>query len=166
MGSLLQALGETKLVMKLNLLSLLISIPLAFLLVPSIGMIGIIIGVPTSALPSTFIGLYITWKRYGVKADFIASAKILLASALAAITVFLFLNFFNATYWLLLVSGSILFLAVYLISIPLVGAVNQTDINSLKLMFSNLGIISRVLEILLQIIEKLLKTHSHVQKHK
>jgi O-antigen/teichoic acid export membrane protein len=158
MGSLLPAVGETKLVMKLNLLTLLLSIPLAFLLVPSLGIIGIIIGVSGSALPSTFIGLYIIWKRYGVKADFRSSAKILLASALASLVVFLFLTFFTAANWVLIVGGSILFLTVYLISAPLVGAVNQTDVNNLRAMFSGLGIISKLLEIPLKILEKTLRT--------
>jgi O-antigen/teichoic acid export membrane protein len=158
MGSLLPAVGETKLVMKLNLLTLLLSIPLAFLLVPSLGIIGIIIGVSGSALPSTFIGLYIIWKRYGVKADFRSSAKILLASALASLVVFLFLTFFTAANWVLIVGGSILFLTVYLISAPLVGAINQTDVNNLRAMFSGLGIISKLLEIPLKILEKTLRT--------
>jgi putative peptidoglycan lipid II flippase len=166
MGSLLPAIGETKLVMKLNLLSLLISVPLAFLLVPTLGIIGVIIGAPISALPSTFIGLYLIWKRYGVKADFHASAKILLASALASVTVFLFLNLFTAAYWVLFVVGSILFLAVYLISAPLVGAINQTDVNSLRTMFSGSGIISRIFEIPLKIIEKILKTRNPQAKIK
>jgi len=158
MGQFLPAMGETKLSMKLNLFSLLISVPLAFILVPTLGIIGIIIGVPTAALPSTFIGLYLSWKRYGVKADFHASAKILLASALSAVTVYVFLVFFTATYWVLFVVGSILFLAVYLISAPLIGAINQTDVKNLRTMFSGLGIISKLLEIPLKMIEKLLKT--------
>jgi O-antigen/teichoic acid export membrane protein len=158
MGSLLPAVGETKLLMKLSVLTLIISVPLAFLLVPSLGIIGIIIGTPAAALPSTFIGLYLIWKHYGTKADFGASAKILLASVLATLAVYLFFSFFSAAYWVLLVVGSILFLAVYLISVPLVGAISQTDVNSLRAMFSGLGIISRLLEIPLKIIERLLKT--------
>jgi O-antigen/teichoic acid export membrane protein len=160
MGSLLSAMGETKLLMKLSLLSLIISIPVAFLMVPSLGMIGVIIGLQVSALPTSFIGLYLTWKHFGAKADFGASAKILLASALATVTVYLFLIFFTAPYWVLLVAGSILFLTVYLISAPLVGAIKQSDINTLRTMLSSLGIISTLLEIPLKIIEKLLKTRN------
>ncbi len=139
---------------------------MAFLLVPSLGIIGIIIGLPVAALPSTFIGLYLIWKHYGAKADFGASAKILLASALATVTVYLFLIFFTAAYWVLLVAGSILFLAVYLISAPLVGAINQSDVNNLRTMFSGLGIISRLLEIPLKIIEKILKKRNSQVKTK
>jgi stage V sporulation protein B len=159
-GSFLSAMGETKMLLKLSLLSLIISIPIAFLIIPSLGIIGIIIGLTAAGMPSLFIGLYLTWKHYGAKADFGASAKILLASVLAALTVYLFLNFFTAAYWFLLVVGSILFLAVYLISVPLVGAINQSELNNLRTMFSGIGIISKLLEIPLKIIEKLLKTRN------
>ena len=165
-GSFLSAMGETKMLLKLSLLSLIIAIPLAFLMVPSLGIIGIIIGLSAAGLPGMFIGLYLVWKHYGAKADFGASAKILLASVLAALTVYLFLNFFAAAYWVLLVVGSILFLAVYLISAPLVGAINQSDVNNLRTMFSGIGIISRLLEIPLKIIEKLLRTRNSQPKTK
>jgi O-antigen/teichoic acid export membrane protein len=165
-GSLLSAMGETKLLMEMSLLGLIISIPLAFLMVPSLGIIGVIIGLPAAALPSLFIELYLVWKHYGAKADFGASAKILLASALATVTVYLFLIFFTAAYWVLLVAGSILFLAVYLISAPLVGAINQLDVNNLRTMFSGLGIISRLLEIPLKIIEKIIRTRNSQAKTK
>jgi O-antigen/teichoic acid export membrane protein len=156
-GSLLPALGETRLLLKLSMLTLVISIPLAFLLVPSLGIIGIIIGSPAAGLPSTFIALYLIWKHFGVKADFGASAKIFFASLLATITVFLFLNFFNASYWILLTVGSILFLAVYLFSAPLVGAIKQAEIDNLRSMFSGSGIISKILELPLKLTEKILK---------
>ena len=156
-GSLLSALGETKFLLEQSLLSLAIGIPVAFLLVPPLGIIGMIIGLQVAAFPSAFIGLYITWKRYGVKADFGSSAKIFLSSALATAVVYLFLIFFNFSYLVILVAGSIIFLAVYLISAPFLGAINQSDVNNLRTMLSGLGIISRLLEVPLKIIEKLLK---------
>lgn len=166
MGQFLPAMGETKLVMYINLLSLLISIPLAFLLVPKLGIIGIIVGVPASALVSTFLGLYIEWKRYGVKADLHSSAKILLATAFATAATYLFLTFFTAHYWELFVAGAILFLVVYLISAPLVGAINQADLDILRAMFSSLGIVSKVLEIPFKTIEKILKMRKSIVKTK
>ncbi len=157
LSGLLSATGETRLLMKMSVLSLVLGIPTAFLLVPSIGIIGMIVGLQVAALPSTFIGLYHIWKRYGSRADFGSSAKVLLASALATGTVYVFLSFVSAAYLVLLVVGFILFLVVYLISVPLVGAINQSDVDNLRTMFSNAGIISRLLEIPLKIIEKLLK---------
>ena len=157
MGNILTAMGETKLMLKTSVLSLILSIPVAFLLVPPLGIIGMIVGLPVAAFPSTFIALYVIWKRYGAKADFRVSAKILLASGLATLIVYLFLIFFTAPYWVLLVVGFIIFLAVYLISAPLVGAVNQSDINNLRTMFSGIGIISRLLEIPLKIMQTILE---------
>jgi stage V sporulation protein B len=157
MGGLLSATGETRLLMKMSILSLLCGIPTAFLLVPSIGIIGMIVGLSVAALPGTFVGLYHIWKRYGAKADFAASAKTLLASTLATVTVYLFLVFVTSAYLVLLVIGVILFLVVYMISVPLLGAINQSDVHNLRTMFSSLGIISRLIEIPLRIIEKLLK---------
>ena len=156
-GTLLSAVGETKLLMEMSALSLILGIPAAFLLVPQFGIIGIIVGLQLTGWPSAFIGLYYIWKHYGTKADFVGSAKISLASVLATVAVYLFMTFFTTSYWVTLVVGIILFVVVYLISAPLVGAINQSDVNNLRSMFSGSGVISKLLGIPLTIIEKLLK---------
>jgi stage V sporulation protein B len=166
LSGLLSATGETRLLMKMSVLSLVIGIPTAFLLVPTIGIIGMIVGLNVAALPSTFVGLHHIWKRYGLRADFGASAKILFASALSTVTVYLFLIFVTAAYSVLLVAGFILFLVVYLISAPLVGAISQSDVYNLRTMFSSMGVASRILEIPLKIIEKLLKIHNSKESTK
>lgn len=157
MSSLLTAMGKTRLLMALSILSLCVSIPMAFILVPWLGIIGMIIGLQFAGFPSAFIGLYLTWKNFGAKVNFATSAKILLASAVPTLVIYLLLSFFTATYWILLVVGSMLFFTIYLISAPSVGAIDQADTSNLRLMFSGLGIISKLLEIPLKIIEKLLK---------
>jgi hypothetical protein len=58
----------------------------------------------------------------------------------------------------MLTIGVTLFLATYLITAPLIGALNQKDIDNLRAMFSGLGIMSRLLEIPLTLLEKPLKT--------
>jgi O-antigen/teichoic acid export membrane protein len=155
-GSLLTALGETKMLMKLNILTLAIGIPIAFLLIPQFGILGVILVTIVAGVPSMFISLYWIWKRYGTKAEFRTSAKIFLASAIVAIATYLFLNFFNTAAWIMLTIGSITFLAIYLAAAPLIGAINQADVNNLSAMFSGLGIISKVLKIPLVIVKKIL----------
>ena len=158
MGQFLPAVGETKLVMKMNLLALVISIPLAFILIPLFGIIGFLLGPIISATPSTFIGLYLSWKRYEVKADFISSGKIFIASLLASGAAYVFITFFHLAFWALFLVGTVLFVCVYLISAPLIGAINRTDVKNLRAMFSGLGVISKILEVPLKIIEKLLRS--------
>jgi O-antigen/teichoic acid export membrane protein len=154
---LLTATGETKMLMKLNALNLCIVIPLAFLWIPPFGILGVILVGPISGVPGMIVGLYWTLKRYETKADLRNSARILLASTIAGLTTYLFLSTFVASAWIMFTTGVVLFLFVYLISTSIVGAINQMDISNLRVMFSGLGTISKLLEVPLVLIEKSLK---------
>jgi O-antigen/teichoic acid export membrane protein len=155
-GQLLYATGDTKMVMKLNVLATCVTVPLAFLLIPSFGVVGLILS-GFGGLPSMFIGIYWTWKHYEAKADFRNSGRIFFASAIAGITTYLFQTTFVAAEWIMLIVGMVLFLVVYVISAPLVGAINQMDISNLRVMLSGLGLISKLLEIPFALIEKIIK---------
>ena len=154
MGSLLTGLGETKTLMKLSLLTLLFGLPLAFLLIPNLGIIGVILGTLLAGLPSMILGLHWTWKHYEAKVDFASSTRIFIASAIAAITTYLSLNFLNTTEWVRLTIGGTIFLGVYIFAAPILGAINQSDINNLRAMFSGLGPISKLMNIPLILGEK------------
>jgi len=156
LSNLLTGLGETKIWLKLNILTLCIGIPLAFTLIPTLEIVGVIICVVASGIPSMFIGLRWIWKHYGTKADFTSSAKIFVASSLSALITYTLLNV-TAVAWAKLALGVIVFLAVYLVAAPLIGAINQGDINNLRSMFSGLGALSKLLNIPLSIMEKPLK---------
>jgi len=156
MGSFLAGLGETKMLMKLSLLTLSIGLPLAFLLIPTLGITGVILGTIFAGLPSMFLGLHWIWKRYEAKADFKSSTKIFTASAIAAITTYSFLTFINAADWITLITGGIIFLAAYTITAPTIGAINQSDINNLRTMLSGLGIISKLMNIPLVLAERIM----------
>jgi len=151
--TLLQGLGQTKFLLKLRILTLCIGVPLAVLIIPQFGIVGLILTSLFASLPDLSIGSYWIWKRYQARVDFSSSAKILMACALAGATTYLFINSFSAASWILLTTGAVLFLFVYLISISLIGAVNHTDVNNLRIMFSGLGIVSKLMEIPLSIIE-------------
>jgi len=154
MGSLLAGLGETKTLMKLSLLSLLFSLPLAFILIPTLVIVGVILGSLFAGLPSMFIGLRWIWKHYKVKADLKSSAKIFAASIIAALTTYLSLIFLSMTNWIELIIEGTIFLLTYTFTSPIIGAVTKSDINNLKFMFSGLGLISKIINILLTIAEK------------
>lgn len=154
MAGLLAGLGETKMLMKLRVLAVVLGIPLAFILIPTFRIFGVIFGTLISGIPSLFWGLYWIRKRYRAKVDFKSSTRILAASAIAAIPTYLSLNFLSAAEWVRLIAGGIIFLAIYIFAIPVVGAVDQTDINNLRKMLSGLGIISRLVNIPLAILEE------------
>jgi O-antigen/teichoic acid export membrane protein len=158
LGSLLAGIGETKTLMKLSLITLICGVPMASILIPTIGIVGLILTSISAGLPSMFLGLHLVWKRYKARADLKSSSKILAASVIATVVAFLVLNFVASADWIELTVGGLAFLATYLVAAPLMGAIKQGDINNLRALFSGLGIISKLLNIPLTTMEKLSKT--------
>jgi O-antigen/teichoic acid export membrane protein len=158
LGSLLAGIGETKTLMELSLITLICGVPMASILIPAIGIVGLILTSISAGLPSMFLGLYLVWKRYKARADLKSSSKILAASVIATVVTFLVLNFVASADWIELAVGGLAFLATYLVAAPLTGAINPGDINNLRALFSGLGIISKLLNIPLTTMEKLSKT--------
>jgi stage V sporulation protein B len=150
-------LGDTKIVLKLTILQLAIGVPLALILIPWAGIKGMIIGLLISSIPSLLIYLYLVWKKYRAKIDYNSSAKIFLSSLLSAIVVYFCLNVFPFSDWIELGAGLVIFLGIYLPSVSLSGAIKQNDINNLRAMFLGLGILSKIFEIPLAIIEIFIK---------
>jgi O-antigen/teichoic acid export membrane protein len=154
-NSFLRGVGETKFLLKQNILTLIIGIPLAFLMIPAFGIIGVILGPIIAGKPGLFWGLYHMWKHYKVKVDFMSSIKLFVISAITAIITYLFLNYLHAADLIKLIVGVSVFAAIYLVATPIVGGITQTDINNLKVMFSDLGFVSKLFNIPLVLLEKI-----------
>jgi O-antigen/teichoic acid export membrane protein len=169
LGTFQTGIRKTNQVMKQSILSLAVGLPLAYLIVsyfysiggPSFAVIGGILGTLVASTPGVVWGLYWSWKKYRVKADFRISAKIFASSAIASVVTYLFISFLSFPgYLITLVGGFIVFLVVYLASAPLIGAVNQTDIDNFKTMFSGLGVVSKILDVPLVFMRKMCKNNN------
>jgi stage V sporulation protein B len=176
LGTFLSGIGETRKLMLQSMLSLVCSIPLLLLLVlystnltPILGALIGIVGIQLATLPGTIWGLVWISKRYKAKADYGNSAKIIVASGIAGLISYLAVSFpqmllsaFGLSVWVStvvsLVFGFFIFLVLFLFLAPLFGAVNQADIVNMRLMFSGLGIVSKILEIPLKIMGKIQKS--------
>jgi len=154
MSSFLAGVGETKILLKLSLLKLSLGIPLAFILIPTYGIIGVILGTLFAGIPSLFLSLYWLWRHYNAKPNFKISAKIFLAAAIATMATYFSLNLLATADWIKLAIGGTIFLAIYIITAPIIGAISQTDIQTLRTMFSGLGVISKLINIPLTLAEK------------
>jgi O-antigen/teichoic acid export membrane protein len=153
-GGLLSGLGETTILMIQSIITLAIGLPLGVILIQMFGITGLIIASVVAGVPSMFWGLYWIWKHYKAKADFASSAKILAASAIAAVLAYLPTVFLHTANWTRLIIGLIIFLAAYIFGAPLIGAVSLSDINNLRAMFSSMSIISKIINIPLRAAEK------------
>lgn len=150
----LQGVGETKFLLKLSIIKLLLGIPLAFFLIPTFEISGVILGTFFAELPIQVLGIYWLQKKYDTKPAYKTSVKILVASAVTSLVTYFVINTLVVADWLRLIIGGSIFLIVYLIIIPLIGAIKQNDVQTLKTMFSSLGIISKIINFILSIAEK------------
>jgi O-antigen/teichoic acid export membrane protein len=154
-GNLINSQGKTKVTSKLALIHGAIGFPLSLLLIPKFGIIGLIVTTLTAGIPSMIIGLWWVKKHFTATIDWISSAKILFASTLASVTAYIIASQLNIPNWIELAVGTTAFLATYTITTPLVGAINKTDIKTLKEMLKEFGPLFRVFNFPLNIIEKL-----------
>jgi O-antigen/teichoic acid export membrane protein len=157
LGNFLVGVGETKISMKLNLLSFCFGIPLAFLLIPNFGIAGVILGTLFASIPKFILGLRWIWKHYQVKADFNSSIRILMSSGISAAATYLFINLTGTPEWIKVVIGGTIFSILYLTITPLIRAVNETDIKNLRGMLSGMGIVSKLINIPLSFAERIAK---------
>jgi stage V sporulation protein B len=157
---LLSGLGDTRILMMQSIITLAIGLPLGAILIPMFGITGLIVTVVIDGLPSMFWSLYWIWKHYKAKADFQSSAKILVASSIAAVVAYLPTAYLNTANWIKLIIGLILFLTIYIFGAPLIGAISQPDITAIRSMFSSMGILSKIINLPLALAEKAARIRS------
>jgi len=153
-GGLLNGLGKTRIPMYQSIMTIVFGLPLGILLIPIFGITGLIIAGIVSGIPSMIWGLYWIWKHYKARADFQSSAKILAASTVAAILAYLPATYLQTANWIRLIVGLAVFLTAYVAAAPLIGAVYSADINNLRIMFSGMGIVSKIVNLVLRAAEK------------
>jgi len=156
LANFLNGQGETKVTTKLTLITMGFGLPLSLALIPAFGITGLIITTLVAGIPSLAVGLWWVKKHFGVAVNWRASAKIFLASAIAATATHMIMLQLSLQDWVKLVVGGIVFLTAYFMAAPLTRAVDKSDINNLREMLSDLKPFSKLFDIPLSIIEKLL----------
>lgn len=154
-GSFLNGQGKTQVTMKMAFITLGMGLLFGWTLISQFGVIGLIATSLIAVLPSLIYGLWWLQKNFGATVEWVSSAKILLASVIATGFTYLLLAPLNFAYWIEMIVGGMAFLGVYLITAPLIQAVDKTDITRLRQMLSGLGPFSYVFNIPLEIMEKL-----------
>jgi O-antigen/teichoic acid export membrane protein len=156
MGSLISGQGQTQYILKLALLTSAIGFPMGYAMIMRFGVLGLIATTLVAGLPSLIIGLRFIGKNYGVSVDWTSSAKILLSSAIAAALTYATVSQLPFASWVRLVVGAVIFILVFVVAALFTRAINQSDIENLTGMISNLGLVGRILTTLLNLMGKLI----------
>jgi O-antigen/teichoic acid export membrane protein len=154
-GNVLKGQGKTQLHLKITIIKSIIGVILSLTLIPIFGIFGFLAAFLAADVPSLIISLWWIKKHYNATIDWISSTKILSASAIAAVITYLFISQLNLANWITLILGALIYLTAYLLTAPLIGAINKTDIENLKEMLNALGPLAPIFNIPLYLIEKL-----------
>lgn len=156
-ANLIKSQGKTRMHLKLTLLNNILGLILAFTLIPTFGAMGLIATILISSLPYLIISIFWIKKTYKVTLDYKSSTKIIISSLLSAIMTYIAITVFPLPNIILLAIGVVIYFMSYLITAPLLGAINKTDTKTLKELIEPLGPIATILNIPLNIIEKIAK---------
>jgi len=155
--NILKSQGKTDVNMKLTLITSVIGLVLNVILIPNFGILGFLAANIVAGIPSLVIALWWIKKKYGATINWASSVKILLASTLAAAVTYLATFQLNLPSLVTLIIGVAIFVATYLVTTPLVGAITQADVQNFKHMVMGLGPLAPVFILPLSFIERLIK---------
>jgi len=153
--NIIKSQGKTDVNMKLTLITSAMGLALNIVLIPEFGILGLLATNIISGIPSLIIALWWIKKNYNATINWVASAKILLASTLAAVITYVVTSQLNISSWINLIIGAAIFLATYIVTTPLIGAINKTDIQNFKEMVKGLGPLAPLFTLPLSLIERL-----------
>ncbi len=157
-GNLINGQGQTTFVLKLNVLTAAVGFPIGFLLISQFGVIGLIVTTLTAGLPSLVVSLYFIKKQYGVSLDWISSAKILFTSVVSAVSTFAIISQLPFASVIKLVIGVLIFAVVFLTVALLTRTITRADVVFMREIIGGLGPLRRILNTLLNFLEKLMTT--------
>jgi O-antigen/teichoic acid export membrane protein len=153
--NILKSQGKTGVNMKLTLITSAISLALNLMLIPTFGILGLLVTNIVAGIPSLLIALWWIKKKFNASIDLGSSAKIVLSSTIAAALTYLVVSQLTVSSWITLILGALIFLTAYLVLTPLVGAINKADVQNFKEMAKGLGPLAMLINFPLSVIERL-----------
>lgn len=132
-GSFLNGVAATRTVLKINALTLVVYLPLGPAFTWLWGPYGLLVAYILSFVASTLYSVHKVSVSFDAHPDLGASARIFLASLVAAAPSVVLVRFYAAGTGLVnLIAGGGLFLFVYLTMAPILGAIVSQDINNME----------------------------------
>jgi O-antigen/teichoic acid export membrane protein len=157
-GNFISSQGKTTFILYLTLIAAAIGFPMGYILIMQLGVLGLIVTSLVTGIPTTIIMLHWIRKHYELTVDWRSSAKILLSSAIAAALTYVLTLELCFSSWIRLIIGVVFFTFVFVAAVLLTQTINKYDIENLQGMASGLGTIGKIINRILNIIEKLMKT--------
>jgi len=156
LGSFFNGQGDTKATLRMNLINLCLSVPLALILTSHYGILGLLVSILAAQFLSTAYGLLLANQKYKMTIDPIASIRIAIASLSSTLITYIFITFVAIPDHIFkLVVGGSLFLTSFLGFAPLFGAINKQDIDNLNELTKGIPLIYQIARAILYLENKI-----------
>jgi len=173
-SNIINSQGQTSLNLKLTILTATIALPMGYFLIMHYNVFGLIFTSAVAPLPSLILSIVWVKKHYNLTIDWISSAKILLSSAITAALTYLLVTFIPlgdltttltiSTYSIIiphaaftLTIGAVFYILVLLGVLILTKSLSIHDLNNLRSMTTGIGPITKILHLVLNNMEKIMK---------
>jgi len=157
LDSFFNGVGETRINLKATLIYVSLFIPLSIVLTYYYSIIGLIVSILASSIIKIVYGLYIAEKKLGASIDIHNSVRVLTAAGVAALPIIpLSLNQSIPNYICLLLGG-IVYLIIYLTILPILKAFQKSDVDVLRNLFKNYGMLKPISELIIKYELKLIE---------
>ena len=123
---------NTRIIFSQSLLNFALTIPLGIILIPRIGVPGLIISGIIGSLPGFIYGLHWIKKKQHISPDYTTAMKTIIAAAVSGFTTNLYTSTVQLNPWIKLIIGGTLFLITYITSILLLRTLKHQDLNNLE----------------------------------
>lgn len=161
---LFNGLGETKIILKANLMRIATLIPLLPALTMLYGVPGLLIATLLSVLPPLIYQIYVAFTKFKLRLDIKSSLKIYLTSFTSAIPLFIFLQLSHFNGFLNLLFSCVLYLFTFLTIVPLTKTITEADLADLRTIIKRIRILRFLIEPVFRYEEKILNLFAKNRK--
>jgi O-antigen/teichoic acid export membrane protein len=154
-AALLNGQGETRITMRMNIITFLVGAPLSLALIPTYGITGLIAATVAAPLPSILYSVYWIRRNMGLAPEWSSSAKIYASSTAALLVTIAAITLTQLTPWPRLILGGLTYLATYLAVLKLTHTLNGDDYKMFRAIIGDTGPLAKPLTKILEAFEKM-----------
>lgn len=148
--------GDTRISLRINLIHLGLSAPLAFVMTFLYGVNGLVASLLAAHILSATYGLFLARKKYAVTVDWASSLRTGIAALSSALLVYSFTLVAPIPTVFKLAAGGLLYLTSFLVFAPILRVIGKEDIENLDELLKGLPMIYPIARRILNLEEKIL----------
>ncbi|MEM1660912.1 MAG: oligosaccharide flippase family protein [Candidatus Bathyarchaeia archaeon] len=148
LGNFFSGIGDTMVNLRATLIYSAIFAPLATILTYLYHVPGLIVSILISSIANIMYCIHMAARKYAVGIDYQTSIRILLASWIAALTLVPFTQNTWLPNYISLIIGIIIYPAAYLTILPILKALNKTDLENLNMFLGRYKLIKPIMNLI------------------